>query len=89
MASIGTLNWAEEKVDEIFRRYEHYLCKAYTLQIDVIEVAGKENLKSLSQELDEALSIIANHKGPFGKTDAHEHAEILRDDLDSVLSGLK
>ena len=88
MADIGSLYWAEEKVDELFHIYEQFLCKASTLQVPVREIAGKENLKFLSQELEEALAVIRSHQGPFEKTRIHEHAEILKDDLDRELSGL-
>ena len=88
MATVGTLDWAEGKVDELFHQYVRYLSKAYTLQLDVGEVAGRENLKDLSYQLDEALSIIKNHESPFGKTDIQMHAEALKEDLDRVLSGL-
>ena len=88
MATIGTLQWAKETVYDLLQEYGSYLCKAETAQLTIKEYATKENLEVLSDRLDETLIILRMHESPYEKTDAHEYAEILRDDLDRVLSGL-
>lgn len=61
MAGVGTLNWAEEKIEEIEEKFNEYVDKAAEMGTSVREEAGRENLRELNYWLDEIIDLLENH----------------------------
>ena len=66
---IGTLNWAKDEIEHVRLCYEHYLKEAEVQQTTILQVAGRENLRTLERRLQEPLRIVGSMPLPNGFDD--------------------
>lgn len=67
MAGVGTFHWAEEKFEEIEQKFNDYIEKAEEMGTSVLEEAGRENLRELSNRLDDIIDVLENHSTESAK----------------------
>lgn len=57
---IGSLDWARSEFEQVRRAYERYLKEAAIQQVTIYQVAGRENLHTLEERLQEPTEILGS-----------------------------
>ncbi len=84
MACIGTLDWAINEIEDVKRSFSRYKTKADYRQCSVRELAGKENLATLVDRLDEVLEVLADSRDRKAKKQ-YEAASTLYDNIQTAM----
>ena len=82
---IGSPDWAKSEYGQVRRAYERYLKEAAIQQTSVYRIAGRENLHSLEERLQEVINILGS-SDRMDDFDAYCGAITLQNAISSALS---
>ena len=85
---VGSLDWAETRLEIIRNKYMHYAKKAETEHITIREAAGRENLEGMLEEVEDISSYIAAYQKQYDRYNAIRNlAEVLGCELNEARHG--
>ena len=81
---IGSSDWARAEYEQIKIAYAHYLKEAAIQQVSVYQIAGRENLHTLEERLQETIEILSSSTC-MGDFDVYCDAITLQNTISSAL----